>query len=186
MAWDLKAELTSETTRQLLIEASRSLPDGEATPEVQLVTDGGPENFGSVDDVLNDPESSYIRRIVARVDIVFSNSLIEAFWLQIKHSFLFMHKLDTLAAVRKLVEFYVQQHNEVVPRTILGDRTPDEVYFGREKDVRERLVSRRLEAPRARIATNRSVRCQRCAPALTVPKTEESRACRINDTIALE
>ena len=47
--------------------------------------------------------------------------------------------LDSTAAVRRLVAFYVGEHNEKIPRAVLGARTPDEVYFGREENVRERL-----------------------------------------------
>ena len=37
---------------------------------------------------------------------------------------------DLFAAVRRLVAFYVGEHNEKIPRALLGGRTPDEVYFG--------------------------------------------------------
>ena len=32
-------------------------------------------------------------------------------------------------AARRLVAFYVGEHNEKFPRAVLGGRTPDEVYF---------------------------------------------------------
>ena len=60
-------------------------------------------------------EANTIQRVLAQVDIHFSNSMIESWWRQLKHQWLFLNTLDTIATVRKLVEFYVQQHNEHVP-----------------------------------------------------------------------
>ncbi len=79
-----------------------------------VVTDGGSENFGEVDELLED--SSSLSRVLAQVDIVCSNSLIEAFWRQLKHAWLFLNALDSTAAVRRLVAFYVGEHNEKIPR----------------------------------------------------------------------
>jgi hypothetical protein len=42
--------------------------------------------------------------------------------------------MDTQAAVTRFVEFHVEQHNTVIPHSALGGRTPDEVYFGRERE----------------------------------------------------
>ena len=58
--------------------------------------------------------SNTLRRVLARIDVVFSNSLIEAFWRQLKHAWLFLNTLDSTAAVRRLVAFYVAEHNEKI------------------------------------------------------------------------
>ena len=60
-------------------------------------------------------EASVIQRVLAQVDIHFSNSMIESWWRQLKHQWLFLNTLDSIETVRKLVAFYVQQHNEHVP-----------------------------------------------------------------------
>ena len=137
LAWRVSDALSSATTRELLIEASKSLPDESANANVLVVSDGGSENFGEVDQLLED--SSSLRRVLAQIDIISSNSLIEAFWRQLKYAWLFLNTLDTTAAVRRLVAFYVREHNEKIPRAVLGARTPDEVYFAREVNVLERL-----------------------------------------------
>ncbi len=88
--------------------------------------------------------------------------MIEAFWRQLKHAWLFLNILDSTAAVRRLVAFYVGEHNEKVPRALLGARTPDEVYFGREENLPERLSEQRKRAQRVRSAANRAASCHRC------------------------
>ncbi len=105
LAWRVSDMLSSATTRELLIEASKGLPDESANANVLVVSDGGSENFGEVDQLLED--SSSLRRVLAQIDIISSNSLIEAFWRQLKHAWLFLNTLDTTAAVRRLVAFYI-------------------------------------------------------------------------------
>lgn len=162
LAWRVTENLSSETTRALLVEASKNLPSAREGPEVVLMTDGGSENFGDVNTLLDD--SNWLRRIVAQTEIIYSNSMIEAWWRELKHRWLFLHLLDTADAVGNLVAFYVEQHNAIVPRSKLSGRTPDEVYFSRETDMPERLFALRRQAQQQRIAHNRARRCDRCAP----------------------
>jgi hypothetical protein len=49
----------------------------------------------------------------------FSNSLIEVWWRSLKHRWLFLHPLDNIATVKRLVEFYVTEHNGRIPHGAL-------------------------------------------------------------------
>ena len=71
--------------------------------------------------------------------------------------------VGTESAVRRLVAFYVQQHNEVMPHSALDYRTPDEVYFGRAEEVPVQLAVDRQAAREARVATNRAMTCETCS-----------------------
>ena len=170
LAWHVSDKLISITTRELLIEASQNLPHAAANASVLVVTDGGSENFGEVEKLLD--ESSSLSRVLARVDIVCSNSLIEAFWRQLKHAWLFLNTLDSTVAVRRLVAFYVAEHNEKIPRAVLGGRTPDEVCFGREEDLLERLAEQRKRAQRVRNEANRAASCYRCESSRAGPAVQ--------------
>ena len=50
--------LSAATTRELLVEASDDLPHAAANASVLVVTDGGSENFGEVDQLLEDSKES--------------------------------------------------------------------------------------------------------------------------------
>ena len=167
LAWRVSDKLSSATTRELLIEASEHVPGLAPNTSVLVVTDGGSENFGEVDKLLEDSNS--LNRVLAQIDILFSNSLIEAFWRQLKHAWLFLNALDSTVAVRRLVTFYVREHNEEIPRSVLGGRTPDEVYFSREENLLERLSEQRKRAQRVRSAANRAANCHRCEPSRADP-----------------
>ena len=86
-----------------------------------------------------------IKRILAQVDIAQSNSMIEAWWRQLKHRWLFLNELDSATSVRKLVGFYVEQHNTVVPHFAFQGQTPDEIYFGTGAKVPSSVMSLGLD-----------------------------------------
>jgi hypothetical protein len=122
-----------------------------------VLTDGGTENFNSAVDELE--RFGIIRRLLALTQIAFSNSLIESWWRSLKHQWLFLNRLDTLATVRRLVAFYVEEHNARLPHCAFGGQTPDEMYFGSGDGIPEELAERRRRARAARLETNRAATC---------------------------
>ena len=144
-------------TEELLIEAGAE----KLTSAPDLLVDAGVENMNRAVDAL--VERGLLRRLLAMVDISFSNSLIEAWWRSLKHNWLFLHPLDSVAKVRGLVEFYVGEHNERVPHSAFKGQTPDEMYFGRGEGVPDRLAKARASARASRLEKNRAQQCAVCA-----------------------
>ena len=105
---------------------AKNLPkDGDGAT---VIADSGVENVnGEVDDLFG---LGQLHRILAQVEVSYSNSMIEALWRSMKHGWLFLHHLDTFAALEKLIVFYVEQYNSVVPHSAFAGQTPDEMYFG--------------------------------------------------------
>ena len=86
----------------------------------------------------------------------------KSWWRNLKHHWLNLNRLDSLAAVEKLVAFYVDQHNSVMPHAALKSRTPDEVFNGEALHVHADLATAHQRALRERIATNRALECDAC------------------------
>ena len=63
-------------------------------------------------------------------------------WRSLKHQWLFLHHLDSVATVRRLVGFYVHEHNAVLPHSAFCGQTPDEMYFGTGDAVPADLATR--------------------------------------------
>lgn len=62
-----------------------------------------------------------------------------------KHQWVYLHHLDSLATLRRLVAFYVREHNEeVMSHWAFKGLTPDEVYFGQTSGVVEILEAGRV------------------------------------------
>jgi len=72
--------------------------------------------------------------------------------------------LDSVATLRRLVAFYVDEHNSVLPHSAFRGQTPDEMYFGKGDMVPADLTARAAAARQARIEANRSAACGRCRP----------------------
>ena len=127
---------------------------------MSVLTDSGVENVNdTVDEFLS---GGILRRVLAQVEIVESNSLVEAWWRGLRHQWLYLNTLDTAAAVRRLVAFYVKEFNEAMPHSALNGRTPDEVYFGKSEDIPINLAAARQAARARRLAENRAVTCETC------------------------
>jgi len=125
-----------------------------------LVVDGGVENFnGDVDELI---KGGLLRRVLAMTEIEFSNSLIEAFWRTMKHQWLFLNTLDSVAALRRHVSFYVVAYNTQVPHSAFRGQTPDEMYFSTGEHVPAELASAKSAALDARLNANRLLSCENC------------------------
>jgi len=157
LAWTVAARLAPTATCQLLLAAGRHLV---FAGRPLLYADSGVENVnGAVEATLL---SACLDRVLAQVEIAFSNSMIEAFWRSLKHQWLYLNSLDSLARLRTLVEFYVEQHNTRMPHAAFHGQTPDEIYFGTAANLPAELAAAREQAPAARLASNRAMSCDRC------------------------
>ena len=91
-----------------------------------VMSDGGPENKNHR--VLNFLTASNVRRLIARVDVQFSNSMIESVFRQLKSNFLSSEKLRNQQDVERKVSFFFKEYNEVIPKLQIGGATPKESF----------------------------------------------------------
>ncbi|MGA7741977.1 MAG: integrase core domain-containing protein [Polyangia bacterium] len=95
--------------------------------------------------------------------------MIEAWWRSLKHRWLYLHQLESFVTLEKLIAFYVEQHNSVVPHSAFGGQTPDEMYFGRGEQIPVNLAAARTRAREARMKANRNLSCTVCQLPLSAP-----------------
>ena len=88
--------------------------------------------------------------------------MIEAFFRSLKHGWLYLHTLDSLTALHRLIDFYVTAHNEVMPHSAFDGQTPDEMYFGIGDAVAAELAAARRAAREERMKANRAAACSVC------------------------
>ena len=126
LAWRVADTFAPVNSVTVLLDASRAATPSDTTPVV--LADAGVENVNAQVDALID--TGVLRRLLAFTELKFSNSMIEAWWRSLKHQWLFLHSLDSVTTVRRLVAFYVDEHNRVLPHSAFRGQTPDEMYFG--------------------------------------------------------
>jgi len=160
LAWKVSATLEPAATAEILLRASEGIAVGDPPT---LLADGGVENFNSAVDEL--VETGRLRRLLALTEITYSNSLIESWWRVLKHQWLYLNALDSIAAVERLVGL----SDFTWPSTTSGCRTR---RFVARRRTRCTLAGRRtspaqLEAKRAearsrRLEENRRRSCGVC------------------------
>ncbi len=145
----------------VLAEAARNVVAKQEAGVPMVVVDGGVENFNErVDELV---ASGLLRRVLAQTEIAFSNSMIEVFWRTMKHQWLFLNTLDTVAALRREVTFYVAAHNSEIPHSAFHGQTPDEMYYGLGAEVPVELESARRKAVARRLERNGATSCAGCS-----------------------
>jgi len=158
LAWRVTDTFAVATTVAILRDAVHGAVARDGSPT--LVADAGVENVNAEVDGLI--ESGILSRVLALRDVTFSNSMIEAWWRTLEHQWLFLNTLDTTAAVRRLVAFYVAAHNAEIPHSAFRGQTPDEMYFARGQGIAEQLEAAKSRAREARVQANRAVSCAGC------------------------
>jgi transposase InsO family protein len=172
LAWKLMPRLEPATTCLVLVEAARELgPALDPTYPTTVMADSGVENVNAqVDELLG---LHHLRRVLAQVEVAYSNSLIEAWWRSLKHGWLFLHQFDSFAALEKLIAFYVREFNQVMPHSAFHGQTPDEMFFGRGNAVPDELAAARKQARAARLEANRNLGCDQCrAPSMSQARSQ--------------
>jgi transposase InsO family protein len=157
LAWRLAERLDPTTTCEVLLEAGKEIG---CVPIV--VADSGVENVNDqVDELV---KAGVLNRILALVEVTFSNSVIEAWWRSLRYQWLYLHMLDSFNSVKRLTALYVEEHNTVMPHSAFNGQTPDEIYFGTGDHVPAELKAAHQAAQQRRLTENRAARCRLCEP----------------------
>jgi hypothetical protein len=158
LAWRVAETFAPANSVAVLVEAGRGATLSATMPVV--LADAGVENVNAqVDELIT---TGVLRRVLAFTELKFSNSMIEAWWRCLKHQWLFLHSLDSVTTVRRLVALYVQEHNTVLPHSAFRGQTPEKMYFGSGDTVPAELTAHAAAACQARMEANRSAACGKC------------------------
>lgn len=118
VAWRVADTFAPVNSVTVLLDASRAVAPSDTAPVV--LADAGVENVNAqVDELIH---TGVLRRLLAFTDLKFSNSMIEAWWRSLKHQWLFLHSLDSITTVRRLVAFYVDEHTACLRIPRFADR----------------------------------------------------------------
>jgi transposase InsO family protein len=159
LAWRVAETFAPVNSVAVLVEASRGATPSETTPVV-LADAGGRRERERPGRQPDHRRSSAPGLGLHRTEVLelHDRSVVAL----LKHQWLFLHSLDSIITVRRLVEFYVQEHNRVLPHSAFRGQTPDEMYFGTGDTVPADLTSRAAAARRTRVKANRSAACVTC------------------------
>ncbi len=121
-----------------------------------LITDDGSENHGEVSRYI-ETKSPLLKRQIAQLDIIQSNSMIEAANKKLKYQFLYQYDINDFEHLQKLLPDIQQQFNEI-PLLSLSAYTPNEVMAGKIPD-KKRFAAEINKAAHTRKQHNRQFNC---------------------------
>jgi len=149
------------STKALLFEAMAKAKELGCTLLPTVLVDSGTENINAdVDELI---ATGALQRVIAQIEVEFSNSMVEALFRRMKHGYLFLQRLSSAAVVAEHVNFYVREHNDVIPHSALAGATPLEVVTRRwTSEARDALIVQQRVAIENRMASNRSIWCTTC------------------------
>ena len=161
LAWQLEEKISAENTIKLIKKAKNKYREIIGKETHDLITDGGSENTaGSVTEYLS---STNLKRLIAQKDIIYSNSMIEAFFKALKNNYFYYQKIRSVEDIKRKLKFYVTQHNETIPKQQLKGATPIEAFTQTwtEENIND-LKEKRLLAQKLRKSENTKPTCQIC------------------------
>jgi transposase InsO family protein len=157
LAWQVLSSYDGAKTAALLEQALKR----STRQKLRLVVDGGSENKGPGVEGL-ELDGAFTKQ-VARFEISYSNSMVEALFRQLKNNYLYSQKIDSVKSLTKHAKFWFREHNDVIPHTAFEGETPLERFKENwDKDEEVRILVRHEEAIKLRISHNQKVFCKLC------------------------
>lgn len=93
-----------------------------------FLTDGGCENVNTnVASLIDSLPNSIVHKIALK-EVVFSNSMIEAFNKTLKYEFLYPNNINTQTGLVKVMEQAIPTYNNLRPQWVLNGSTPSEAF----------------------------------------------------------
>jgi len=158
IAWKVASSVSWHTTTEVIRSGYSSLTR-IPTEKIDLIVDGGPENNNTEVEALL--EQIPLRKLIAQVQVTFSNSMIEAVNKTLKYRYLFRTPIPDSEHVEPTVAFSVTDFNDR-PHYDLFGLTPNQAHAGALFD-KAAYHERIQRAGRHRIEVNRHS-CPPCVP----------------------
>ncbi|RYZ82800.1 MAG: transposase, partial [Proteobacteria bacterium] len=162
LAWRVTKEINAEntvTTLKLAKQNAAKIVKQSVKPTVMM--DPGTENANFR--VLNFLSSKNLSRLLAQVDVRYSNSMIESLFRMFKNNYFYHQRIDGIDDLVRKAYFYFTQHNNFIPLAVHQGGRPCEIYTSTwNHDARNRLDKQKLDAKDERKKRNLSPACVSC------------------------
>jgi hypothetical protein len=155
LACKVATEYNSEVARQTLEEVLQR--HNLMNKEGALVTDDGMENKGKLEEWMNKPGMLW-KKLIAQLDIIQSNSMVEAANKILKYRFLYTNPVANTEELIIVLKKAVRAYNEI-PNAQLYGHTPNEVLAGAKPD-KHHFRSQIASGKKHRLTENQNFPCK--------------------------
>ena len=158
-AWHIDTAVSAEIRLKTIQDAIKNAFGNQPFDNLQLVTDGGPENDNLT--IKAFIQNAHIYHTIALRDIVQSNSMMEAFYHTAKYRYLYLKLIHNKPELTSEVQNMIQEYHFERPHYALGVYTPFEVLNGADLKTTHRNTY--AEAAKKRREINKNANCmQKC------------------------
>ncbi len=157
-SWRIETVVSAKVRLETIQDAITSAFQGREFQNLQLVTDGGPENVNHTLKAFMNQHQTSIHHTIALRDIVQSNSMMEAFYRTTKYQCLYLKTITDGTQLKIETEKWIHEYNYLKPHYSLGIHTPYEILNGHDK---HKSFSERMKgAAQNRREFNRNASCK--------------------------
>ena len=161
LAHSVSLEYGGGRTKELLLNALEKAKELGLSGIPNVIFDGGSENDN--DDVKSLVSEELMKQSIAQIDIDYSNSLIESFFRSLKNNYLYYVALSSLEVLQEHTDFYVEQHNDIIPHSAHKTATPFEVIIGGILEENKKLIEQFTKDSRMnRLQFHNALSCATC------------------------
>jgi putative transposase len=164
IGWSIDAKKSAQNVLSALEMATKeiSIHHPELLKSI-LISDGGSENSNTlIDDYLHGLSKPIITKLIAKLDVSFSNNSVEAI-NKILKKFFRHNNPQTLPAAIKCLELFIHDYCDVRPHYSLNGLTPSEAYTNTTfNEMFPDIKNLALSARKARIKANQTHNCGKC------------------------
>lgn len=133
----------AEVVKDLLQQMHVDYLHASSMSVCRLMTDDGSENLGCAKAFMESAQQPSIQHIIAQRDVIFSNSMIEAAYKNLKYHFLYHKIIPDMESLQQYVIQAIDDYN-YRPNAVLNGLTPAEVLSGKTTD--KLLLSTEMKA----------------------------------------
>jgi len=162
LAWQvteaISAKNTVETLRLAKIKGAELLKTDITT---NVMMDPGTENRNG--HVLDFITSKNLTRTLARVDVHYSNSMIESLFRMLKNNYLYHQGIRCMEDLERKAAFYFRAHNQEIPLSGHKGGRPEEIFLSSWGEIEKgELEKKKQEAFLKRRQKNMELPCEVC------------------------
>jgi hypothetical protein len=160
-SWRIETVVSAKIRLETIQDAIQTAFQGNKFQNLQLITDGGPENDNQTLKGFMNQNQASIHHTIALRDIVQSNSMMEAFYRTTKYQCLYLKKIQNCKQLISEFDSWINEYNNQKPHYALGIYTPHEILTGNDKG--QSFSERKKLAAQNRREINRNAHCKtRC------------------------
>jgi hypothetical protein len=156
--WRIETKVCKDIRLETIKDAIKFAFGDSSHEQIQLITDGGPENVNLTIKDFMKSNTTKIKHDIALQTIIQSNSLMEAFYSSTKYKHLYLKPIQDETVLIKEFKIWLNTYQSELAHYALGVYTPEETYYSKNPEIDFKTIYK--EAGIERRKQNKKAACK--------------------------